>query len=219
MSDIRKKIGARLKSCRAAQGWTFSETAARLSIIAGQKVIPSRYGNWELAINIPPLDQLIALGILFGKPPAWIGAISDNDGTAPEAGRYTVPPLSAVPTPAGAIDLGVTSYAPSIEWLEEIKLDKARMLLVTAPDDSMTGVIEQGELAMIDTSATRVCRDDLFALLISGRLWIRWIRQGLDGSYSIQAEASDRYPDQLMTAEKLESLHILGRVKLITHIR
>lgn len=219
MSDIRKKIGARLKACRQATGWTFNETAARLSVIAGQKVIPSRYGNWELAINIPPLDQLVALGKLFGKPPAWLGAISDNDGTAPEAGRYTVPPLSAVPTPAGAVDLGVDAYAPSGRWLEEIKLDKARMLLVEAPDDSMSGVIEQGDLAMIDRSATRVCRDDLFAMLIGGRLWIRWIRQEIEGDYSIQAEARERYPDQPISAEKLESLHILGRVKLITHIR
>jgi len=37
--------------------------------------------------------------------------------------------------------------------------------------------------------------------------------------YSVQAEARDRYPDQLLTAEKLGTLHILGRVKLITHIR
>lgn len=219
MSDIRKKIGARLKACRAAKGWTFNETAGRLSIIAGQKVIPSRYGNWELAINTPPLDQLIALGALFGKPPAWLGAISDNDGSAPEAGRYTVPPLSSVTTPTGVVELGVDAFAPALAWLEEIKLDKGRMLLVAAPDDSMSGVIEHGDLAMIDTRATSVCRDDLFALLIGGRLWIRWIRQEIEGGYCIQAEAREHHPDQQMTAEKLASLHILGRVKLITHIR
>lgn len=219
MSDIRKKIGARLKACRTANGWTFNETAGRLSVITGQKVIPSRYGNWELAINTPPLDQLIGLGTLFGKPPAWIGAISDNDGTAPESGRYTVPPLSYASTAGGAVDLGVDAFAPSVAWLEEIKLDRARMLLVAAPDASMAGVIEQGDLAMIDTSATSVCRDDLFALMIGGRLWLRWIRQEIDGSYCIQAEDRERYPDQQMTAEKLATLHILGRVKLITHIR
>lgn len=219
MSDIRKKIAARLKACRAAKGWTFNEAAARLSTISGHKIIPSRYGNWELAINTPPLDQLIALGILFGKPAAYLAALSDDDGTAPEAGRYTIPQLSTIPTPNGLIDLGDDAYAPCITWLDEIKLDRRKMLLIVAPDDSMSGVIEEGDRVMIDLSVTEVARDDLFAIMVNGRPWLRWIRQDLDGNYSVQAEARDRYPDQLLTAEKLGTLHILGRAKLITHIR
>jgi transcriptional regulator with XRE-family HTH domain len=219
MSDIRKKIGARLKSCRTAKGWTFNETAAYLSTTSGQKIIPSRYGNWELAINTPPLEMLIALGALFGKPPAYLGAISDDDGTAPEAGRFTVPALSTIPTASGTADLGEDFYAPRITWLDEIKLDKGRMLLMSAPDDSMGGVIEQGDPVMLDLSVTNVTRDDIFAIMVGDRPWLRWIKQQLDGTYSIQAEARDHYPDQVMTPGELAKLRILGRVKLITHIR
>ncbi|EIU5460351.1 TPA: XRE family transcriptional regulator [Pseudomonas aeruginosa] len=219
MSDIRNKISARLKTCRAASGLTFAEAAQRLSIITGSKVIPSRYGNWELAINTPPLDQLIALGELYGKPPAWLAGLTDDDGTAPEVGLYTVPQVSTVNTANGPINLGDDSFAARVTFLEEIKLDRTKMLLVIAPDDSMSGVIEEGDRVWIDRAATRVTRDDLFALMIGERLWLRWIRQELDGTFTLQAEARDRYPDQKVSAEQLAGLHILGRVKLITHIR
>ena len=110
MFDIRPKISARLKACRAAKGWTYQETAQNLSAIVQNKVIPSRYGNWELGINIPPGDILIALSQLFGKPAAWLAALSDDDGTSPEAARYTVPLSEPISTANGLIELATMPW-------------------------------------------------------------------------------------------------------------
>jgi transcriptional regulator with XRE-family HTH domain len=219
MFDIKSKISRRLKTLRAHKGWTFNETAARLSSSSGTKVIPSRYGNWELGINTPPLDLLISLGTLFDKPAPYIAGLTDDDGTMPETREYMIPPTTAVPSPNGVIDLGDSALAFHVDFLDEVSLDRERILSVMAPDSSMSGVIEEGDRALIDLRETTVTRDDMFAIMVNGRLWLRWIRQTIDGAYVIQAEQRDRYPDTPLTAEKLESLHILGRIRLITHLR
>lgn len=219
MFDIRTKISARLKACRHQKDWTFAESASRLGVIVGKPVITSRYGNWELGINIPPLEMFIGLGKLFGKPPAWLSGLSDDDGEAPETQNYAVPPLSTVPSDSGTIDLGEDALAFHSSFLERNGLRRENILLVEAPDEAMTGIINQGDLALIDLTETRVTRNDIFAIMVKGRLWLRWIRQEIDGDYAIQAEKRDRYPDQPLTAEKLDNLHILGRVRLITHLR
>lgn len=219
MFDIKEVISTRLKACRAQKGWTFAETAAELSKITGAKFIPSRYGNWELGINVPPLEMVYALGTLFGKPGAYLVGLTDDDGTSPETRKYAIPTQSTVPSPSGLIHLGDNALAFHLRFLESINLDKDKILLVVAPDDSMAGIIEEGDRALIDLSETSVTRDDMFAIMVSGRLWLRWIRQTLKGDYVIQAQQPARYPDQTLSAEELAELHILGRVRMITHLR
>lgn len=219
MFDIRKKISLRLKACRAHKDWTFAETASRLATITGKPFVPSRYGNWELGINVPPLEMLIALGTLFEKPPAYLSGLSDDDGTAPETRSYAIPPLSTVPSAAGMVNLGDEALAFHLSFLDEIKLDRSRILLVVAPDDSMAGKIEKHDRVLVDLSETVVSHDDLFAIMVNGRLRLRWIRQDLDGNYVIQAERREYYPDETVSAEKLSSLHILGRVRMIAQLR
>ena len=219
MFDIKDKISRRLKACRAHKGWTFAETAAELARITGAKFIPSRYGNWELGINIPPLEMLFALGALFGKPPAYLAGLSDDDGTSPETRKYAIPAQSTVPSPHGLINLGDNALAFRLRFLDSIKLDKEKILLVVAPDDSMSSIIEEGDRALIDLSETAVTRDDMFAILVGDRLWLRWVRQTLKGDYTVQAENRDGYPDQILSADQLAELSILGRVRMITHLR
>lgn len=219
MFDIKDKITRRLKACRAEKGWTFNECAAELTRITGAKFIPSRYGNWELGINIPPLEMVFALGTLYGKPGAYLVGLTDDDGTSPETRNYAVAAQSIVPSRGGLTDLGDNSLAFHLNFLDSIKLDKEKILLVVAPDDSMAGIIEQGDRALIDLSETAVTRDDMFAIMVKDRLWLRWIRQTLTGDYVIQAERRDHYPDQTLTDAELSALHILGRVRMITHLR
>lgn len=219
MFDIKETIRKRLKAARTQKGWTFAECGAELTKLTGKNVIASRYGNWELGINIPPLEMLFALGQAFEKPPAYLAGLTNDDGTAPETREYAVPTISTVTSDSGLINIGEKDLAFHMQFLESIKLNKKNMLLVVAPDDAMAGIIEEGDLAVIDLSETTVTRNDVFALMVKGRLWLRWIRQTLQGDYLIQAERGDRYPDQPLTPEELQSLQILGRVRIITHLR
>ncbi|UEB98650.1 LexA family transcriptional regulator (plasmid) [Pseudomonas sp. HN2] len=219
MFDIKETIKKRLKAARTHKGWTFAECGAELTKLTGKTVIASRYGNWELGINIPPLEMLFALGQILDKPPAYLAGLTNDDGTAPETREYAVPTVSTVTSDSGLIKIGDNALAFRMQFLESIKLNKKHMLLVVAPDDAMAGIIEEGDRAVIDLSETTVTRNDVFAIMVKGRLWLRWIRQTLQGDYLIQAERGDRYPDQPLTPEELEGLHILGRVRIIAHLR
>lgn len=220
MTDIRRKIAQRIRSCRSAEGWTVEETARRLSLISSESISPSRYGNWEQQIRIPKLEQYFELAALFKKSPEYLAGFTDNDGTAPETSLYCVPKPSAIPTEAGVLDVGDDALAFRLTFLDELHLDRDKLLPFAAPDDSMRPLINEGDRVLIDRNVTNAAaRDDVFALLIKGRVWLRWIRQDLDGDYLIQAEDRERYPDQPISAEKLATVQVLGRVKIITHIR
>lgn len=219
MFDIKETIKKRLKAARTHKGWTFAECGAELTKLTGKPVIASRYGNWELGINIPPLEMLFALGQILEKPPAYLAGLTNDDGTAPETRDYAVPTIETITSGSGLVKLGDNALAFHRRFLDSVKLDKNHALLVIAPDDAMSGIIEEGDRVLIDLSETTVTRNDVFAIMVNGRLWLRWIRQTLQGDFMIQAEKVDRYPDQPMTPEELQGLHILGRVRMIHHLR
>ncbi|SER26179.1 Helix-turn-helix domain-containing protein [Azotobacter beijerinckii] len=221
MSDLRKQIAKRLRMLRQAKEWTLEECARSLSNISSETITPSRYGNWEQGIRTPKLEQFVELGTLFGKPPAYIAGLTNNDGNAPEAGNYIIPKPTTISTRLGQLDLAQAddSLAISLELLASLGLDRNKVLLIRAIDSSMTGLIERGDRVLIDLSVSSVTRDDLFAILVGDRIQLRWIRQPVTGGYLVQAEDRNNYPDQSLSASELSNLTILGRAVIITQIR
>lgn len=218
MSDLRKVIATRLRRLRQSNGWTIDETCRRLSRISSETIGMSRYGNWEQAVRAPRLEQFVELGALFGVSPAYIAGLSSDDGSAPEASRYTVPAPATVSTPSGPLSLSQIddSFALGLELLDSLDLNRNRVAMIRVVDTNMQGVISEGDRVLIDLDATRVTRDDIFALLVNGNVTLRWIRHALTGGYTVQGEASE---PQTLTAEELSQLTILGRVALIIHPR
>jgi len=219
MSDLRKIISTRLRQLRHAREWTVEETTRRLSALSSETINPSRYGNWEQGIRAPRLEQFVELGALFGVAPAYIAGISGDDGSSPEASRYTVPTPAAITTPAGpmALEQIDDSFAISLELIDSLGLNRNRLAMVRAEDDNMAGVIEKGDRVLIDMGSTSVTRDDIFALLINSRVRFRWIRHALTGGYTVQDESGKEKAD--MTAEGLSKLTIIGRAAAIIHTR
>ncbi|MDI3269028.1 helix-turn-helix domain-containing protein, partial [Pseudomonas sp. AL15] len=84
MTEIRRKIAQRIRSCRIAAGWTVDETVRRLSLISSESISPSRYGNWEQQVRTPKIEQLAELAALFKKSAAWLTGRIDHDGTTGE---------------------------------------------------------------------------------------------------------------------------------------
>lgn len=220
MSDLRKVISTRLRRLRQSNGWTIDETCRRLSQVSSETIGTSRYGNWEQAVRAPRLEQFVELGSLFGVSPAYIAGLSGDDGSAPEASRYTVPAPAAVSTPVGPLNLDQIddAFALSIDLLDSLGLNRNKIAMIRVIDDSMQGIINKGDRVLIDLDTTRVTRDDIFALLTNGQVILRWIRHALTGGYTVQGEAGEQR-DQNLTAEGLSQLTILGRVALIIHPR
>ncbi|MNE76404.1 putative HTH-type transcriptional regulator [compost metagenome] len=83
----------------------------------------------------------------------------------------------------------------------------------------MAGVINDGDEFLIDLDQTKVIDADLFALIVNSRIWVRWIRPEIDGTFTLAAQDSERFPSQCLTADQLASLDIIGRVAMTCRYR
>jgi len=219
--DFSTLIAARLRELRQVRGWTVEGTAKRLSEITGETIIKTRYSNWESGFRKPKIEEIYALSQLFDAPFAYVAGASADNGTAPVIGDYTVPNQQMFFTAQGieTIDQADDGLAFKRALLEELKLDRNKILTIRAIDDSMTGVIDANDRVLIDLTNTQPGADDLFAILANGRVTIRWITNELTGGYLVRAEKRDRYPDQPISTEDIGKLKIIGRVALIAKPR
>nr|WP_317623551.1 LexA family transcriptional regulator [Aeromonas caviae] len=215
MSDIKNVQANRLRHCRGVKGWTLEETGKRLGVTG------SRYSNWEQALRSPKYEQMIALAELFGTTPAWLAGFTDHEGNNASAMDYVTLDQSAISVGGETLNIDnvANRSALHIDHVKARGLNENRLTAIVAQGDSMDPLIQDGAEVLIDRSRTTVSTADLFAILVNGQIWIRWIRPELDGSFTVAAEDSAHYPDQKLNAEQLASLKIVGRIARITHDR
>lgn len=223
MNPLIQKIAPRLRQCRKEKQLTIAELVKQLKHQEGYDLLATRYANWEHGSRMPSLEPLSVLARFFGKSPAWLCGLVDHAVTV-NTGRgaidYTVPD-GYVRASIGTIrpDQASDNFAFSSHWLEAAQLDGRSLFLATATDDSMGDVIRSGDQVLIDTRARTVQGRDLFAMLVNGRVWFRWIRPEIDGSYTVITEDAEQYPESTINSDELTKLDIIGRVCSITKKR
>lgn len=221
MSELQATVARRIKQCRTSHGWTMDETAKRLSVIAGKEMSPSRYSNWELGLRMPGPEQIIHLGQLFGKPPAWVQGFTDNDSLSAVSSSYVTANSPNILTKSGLLTLtqATDATAYSLDYLTARGLNRNKLLSIRQIDTSMQGVIEEGAEVLLDLEQQTVRGSDLFGIAAAGHIWIRNIRPEMDGSFTITAADSSQYPDQNVSAEQFKEIDLIGRVARIAHDR
>lgn len=204
-------IAQRLIEVRNHLGWSIRDAVEKLGYVR------SRYTNWELAIRMPGYQELEDIGTVTGVNPGyfvgWTNRMIDSS--------YIVLDRTTVKTKDGSITVknatDVAAYRD--DYLQEKNLKAGSLITVRSEDDSMKGVIERGDLALVDMSRKQSAVLDLFAILVGDRVWIRWIRPEINGGYTMSAEDRSQYPDETLSPEQLESLEIIGRVAIIERER
>lgn len=222
MTDLKIGVGLRLKQCRSDQGLTIEETANRLTERSGERVIPSRYSNWETGLRMPPPDMLIKLGELFGVAPGWLQGFTPHSSANMTLADYITANTPQLSTKSGIVQVKQASDASAfnLEYLKQRGLNRNRVLAIRQIDTSMSGIIEEGDEVLIDQTRTDVDGQDLYAIVApSGAIWVRWISSQLDGTFTLSAQNAERYPEQVMDREAFERLTIVGRVARISHDR
>lgn len=222
MTDLKIGVGLRLKQCRSDQGLTIEETANRLTERTGERVIPSRYSNWETGIRMPPPDMMIKLGELFGVAPGWLQGFTPHSSANMTLSDYITANSPQLSTKQGIVPVKQASDATAynLDYLKQRGLDRNRLLSIRQVDASMAGLIEEGDEVLIDQTRTEVDGQDLYAIVApSGAIWVRWISAQLDGTYKLSAENAERYPEQKLDRDAFERLTIVGRIARIAHDR
>lgn len=216
MSDTGKVISERMAKSRRDKGWTLRESAERM------KVGLSRYSNWELGIRVPKYDDLVKAAEAFDVAPAWLAGFVDHPGNAVSgASDYVMASRPVISTQSGSIRLknASDSTAFKADYLRRRDIPENKLLLIYADDDAMADVIQRGDELLIDQSRKTPETVDLFAFVVDGRAWVRWVRPELDGSVTVTAENADLYPPQHLTRDQLDGLDMLGRVARISRDR
>lgn len=222
MTDLKIGVGLRLKQCRSNQGLTIEETANRLTERSGERVIPSRYSNWETGLRMPPPDMMIKMGELFGVAPGWLQGYTPHSSANMTLADYITANNPQLSTKHGIVQVKQASDATAynLEYLKQRGLDRNRLLSIRQIDGSMEPLISEGDEVLIDQTRTAVDGQDLYAIVApSGAIWVRWISSQLVGTYSLSAENTERYPEQVLDRDAFERLTIVGRVARIAHDR
>lgn len=210
-TDKRDIIAQRLIDARKHLGWSINDAVDALGYNR------SRYTNWELGIRMPGFQEIEDIATVMGCNPGffvgWTNRMINSS--------YVVLDRTTVKTSRGNINVqnatDVAAYRE--EHLVERNITPVNTITIKIEDDVMDGVASKGDIALVDMTRKRSKTRDLFAILAGDRLWVRWIRPELDGSYTMSAEDSKQYPDQLLNAQQLDEYDIIGRVAIIEHER
>jgi phage repressor protein C with HTH and peptisase S24 domain len=87
----------------------------------------------------------------------------------------------------------------------------ADLFLVTAQGDSMVPTIQEGDILLVDKSRQRGSDDGIYILSLDHELVAKRLQWMFDGSVRIVSD-NTAYKEQLVPAEQIDRLNVVGRV-------
>ena len=111
----------------------------------------------------------------------------------------------------------VEHLAFKVKWLSEYGLDRHNLALISAVGDSMEPTITEGDLLLVDKRPSEIQQlknGTIYVLRIDAQLYAKRIQRKMDGSIAIMSD-NKIYSEETVSAERLNDLHIIGRVAWI----
>ena len=99
------------------------------------------------------------------------------------------------------------------DWIESLRLDVDRLVVLHAKGDSMAPRIQNGDVVLTDLSDTKIQDGKIYAIRIEDQLIIKRIHMSYDGSLIIHSDNnSPEYCDMPVAKVNIPDINILGRV-------
>jgi transcriptional regulator with XRE-family HTH domain len=217
MNDLQKIIGERIRQARAESNLTPDEVVDRINAMEGGKITRTAYYNWELDYRAPKTENILRMAAIFGKTPAWLNGYTSEDGTQVRT-NYVTANSPTLTTASGTFKVhqacGNSAYHTA--YLKQRGLDHNKLLSIQQLDSSMSPLIEEGAEVLLDCSRISPKGVDLFGIVVGENIWIRRIREEHDGTFTIQAQNQNEYPDRHLSREEVDAMNIVGRVVRIS---
>lgn len=178
-----------IKEARKRSGKTQDELAEDLNITKGN------VSAWENGRHRPKLEQVYAISRMTGMPlPEEVASL------APAAGNGSVPGVF-VPLLANSASMGVGDDQLETDVMQgSITLSPnfiasrirprrpAALRFIHARGDSMEPTFSSGDILLVDSDVREIKIDGVYVLEAYGRLFIKRVRQRLDGSLEVSSD-------------------------------
>ena len=195
--------------------------------IAGSDIPTSVLGEIALATGLPVEWLISGFEVSEEQILARLGAGRTNLSVLPDQSGspasllpdFAMIPRYEVSASAGAGTVALTETATEQlafrrDWLKEIGVSPAFAQMLSANGDSMEPLIPDGALMLIDTSIREVRNGCIYVIVKDGDLLVKRVHRKIDGTISLISE-NPRYDPEIVSADFLDKLHIVGRVRWV----
>lgn len=206
-----KHIGERIKKARERSGMNQSELARALGLT------PQAVQKWESGGISPKNFRINQLANLLGTTVAYL------------VGDVDIPPMEEKNLPGLKIKMLANKASMGIgddELSEDViggeivltrdfvdRLYPARaesLRFIHAYGDSMAPTLNSGDVLLVDTSAKDVKIDGIYVLKAHDRLFVKRVRQRMDGQYEISSDNPTHKTVDVLNGDNQVS--VIGRV-------
>lgn len=99
-------------------------------------------------------------------------------------------------------------------WLKSEGLQEKDLSIITAKGDSMSPTISDGAILLINSNYKRLESGRVYAIVVNDEVRVKRLFIGISGDCRIASDNPNKtlYPDETISAEALNHLHIIGRV-------
>lgn len=205
-----------------------NRSSKQLARYVGGADVPASVLNEIAFATGLPVDWLVSgYGVSEAQVMRRIGSdetdLSDReDLSAPTPfplADFAMIPRYEVSASAGAGSVALTETATEQlafrrDWLKEIGVSPAYAKMLSADGDSMEPLIPDGALMLVDTSIRDVRNGCIYVIVKDGDLLVKRVHRKIDGTISLISE-NPRYDPEVVSADFLDKLHIVGRVRWV----
>jgi len=106
------------------------------------------------------------------------------------------------------------------DWiLSELRADPAHLVLVRVRGESMTPLLHDGDVVMLDRSVQSAERDALYVFRLDGAVMLKWLQRVGGGTVRVSSENRERYPPFEISTEVAaqDGFQVLGLVRWWAH--
>jgi len=206
------EFGRRVQSLAEAKGLAIGDI--KVAVGVGYEMA-RRY--W-LGVSKPDDEGMAKLAALLGVTPAALDW-GDGDSTRTEQpdDHYQLPFYEHVRLSAGygANNNGhpLPKLMPVPKWMLPPDVDPAHIVLVPVKGNSMSGELEDGAIAAVNTrDRTKFKSGKIYAYNQGDETLVKYFHTRIGGGILIKARNEDEFPPQTIAPYDLAQLDVVGRV-------
>lgn len=180
-----------IRKARKEWGGSQEELAGKLGVTKGN------VSAWENGRHKPRLEQIIAISRITGyeMPPEEVRLLSAPSISMPNGEEFRVQLLANAASMGGGMDLQAEdvmtgSLTLSSQFVNE-QIHPTRpdaLRFIHAYGDSMSPTLNCGDILLVDTGIADVKIDGVYVLRAHERLFVKRVRQRLDGCFEISSD-------------------------------